>query len=81
MQCNSVVPYDQCLMIYYSISVQSAEITSRGKLEAQDAFGEMITLIDSSSYCKGESQPANMGENSSRTLRPISQSVLSYDIP
>lgn len=26
-------------------------------------FGEMI-MIDSSSYCKGESQPANMGETS-----------------
>jgi hypothetical protein len=44
-------------------------------------FGEMIMLIDSSSYCKGESQPANMGENSYRALRPISQSALSYNIP
>jgi hypothetical protein len=26
-------------------------------------FGEMI-MIDNSSYCKGESRPANMGENS-----------------
>jgi hypothetical protein len=38
-------------------------------------FGEMI-MIDSSNYCKGESRPANMGENSTVPCDQIPNPIL-----